>query len=168
MSTIVVRATAGVEAESVTAPAHAAVRPTAFRQQYHSQAVYRTGAAPADIDALVYATRTLAAGASDDLNLADGSLRDVDNFPVALAVLKLFCVQILSGTGLVVGNAPANPHPLWFGGPGHTLGFDATAAPLLMGSAAGKPVTAAARVVRVANPGPDAVTYLLSAAGLKA
>ena len=164
MATIYLKATGGVNLEAAGAVV-AQIDPTLFRQSRFAAAEFFAGAA---LDTLVYQARTLAARASEDLNLGDGSLLDFQNAAAAFATLKLAACILVGGAGLVVGNAAANPHPLWFGSPTHTAAVDdPSSPPFLVGSAAGRPVTPTAKAVRVANSSAAPLTYLLVLAGLK-
>lgn len=131
---------------------------------------YRAGVLGASIalDTFVLLTRTLAAGASEELILNNGSLADPSTDPVTFATLKAVGVSVTSATGSVrVGNAGTNPHALWFGGATHTWDV-AAGGPPLVGAGSDKAVTSGANRVRVLNlDGSNPVTYQILLAGVK-
>lgn len=119
-----------------------------------------------------YATGTLAAGASADVDLQ--ALTGLDGSTVSLSTLFGLYIQITSTTGLLtIGNAATNGNPLDFGavthtrtirpgaagsqGPGHAVGDP---------SGTGYAVTSTSKIVKLQNThGSQSVTYTLLAGG---
>lgn len=119
-----------------------------------------------------YATGTLAAGASADIDLQ--ALTGPDGSTVSLSTLFGLYIQITSTTGLLtIGNAATNGNPLDFGavthtrtirpgsagsqGPGHAVGDP---------SGTGYAVTSTSKIVKLLNShGSQSVTYTLLAGG---
>lgn len=134
---------------------------------------FGTGAGQADT--FVAQTRTLAAGASEELVLSDGSLLDVFGQAAGLATIKFIGIYPVANpdgstaaSGAVVGDAATNPHALWFGGATQTQSVTAGGVPFQQGDAAGKVVAAgSADRVKVANSdGANKFSYVLVLAGV--
>lgn len=132
-------------------------------KEYRAKLV--TGTSAGQVDRIFHDTRTLAASANEDLDLA-GSL--VDALGVALTFVKVKGLFISAAAGntnnVVVGGAASNGFVSWVGAAAHTvivrpgavLGLFAGQA-----DAAGYPVTAGTGdLLRVANSGAGtSVTY---------
>ncbi len=124
------------------------------------------------MDQIVCQERTLAAGASENLDLYDGStntpqLLDICNDALALRTVKSFTLWIVAGgdsAGVTIGAAASNPNTLWWSGttPKQTVYDDA---PMSGGRNAGSTVSTSARYVKVLNNGAVAVTYLVAISG---
>lgn len=132
------------------------------------QLEFGTGSGAASI--FVAQTRTLGAGASETLNLYDGSVVDVFDDPAAMRLLKSFALHIPSGgggdtAGVTVGAAASNAHPLFFGANTHTQTVYPAGPPMTGGSPDGVAVTSSACNVLVTNNGAVAVTYRVLIAG---
>lgn len=122
---------------------------------------------------MVLMERSLGPGASETLDLYDGSsnnpqLLDVMNDVVTFRTLRSAAFWILDGgdtAGVTIGNAGSNAHPLWWGGTTPTQTIYPSSGPLAGGQQAGVAVTATVRNVKVVNNGAVIVTYLVAFAG---
>lgn len=136
------------------------------------QQTFGYGTGDDQVSQVVLQERSLAAGASENLDLYDGStnspqLLDIVNDVVAFRKIRSFALWISDGgdsAGVTVGNAAANPNTLWWGGttPTQTVYNDA---PMTGGSDAGVTVTTSLRYIKVLNNGAVAVTYTVAIAG---
>lgn len=126
------------------------------------------GSGEGSLAVIVDQVRGLTAGASETLDLYDGSLLDVHEDPAEFRVLREYAVWVVSGgdtDGLTIGQAGANPHPLfWIGTtPGKTI------YPGGIGDAGTDPsgvaVTATVRNLKLTNNGAVALTYRIYLAG---
>ncbi len=120
--------------------------------------------------------RTLGAGASELLDLYDGTtnspqLRDIGGWEaIAFRNIKGFSLWISDGgdtAGVTVGAAGSNPNTLWFGGTTPTQTVYPGGAAMSGGSDAGKAVTTSARYVKVLNNGAVQVTYTVAIGGVQ-
>lgn len=118
--------------------------------------------------------RTLNAGASETLNLFDGSLLDIFNQSGALAKILFICVQLIdnpdgstAASSITVGNAVSDAHQLWFSAATGTYTVTGTSGtPLFQGDDAGKTVDGTHKNILVANnDGSNKATYRISATG---
>lgn len=113
--------------------------------------------------------RSLGAGASETLDLYAGTdLADLYGDAAPFRVVRAFALWVVSGgdaAGLTVGNAGADPLPLFFGAGAHTETVYPGGVPVLGGSPAGVAVTSTARNLKVANNGAVAADYLIALAG---
>lgn len=125
------------------------------------------------VNVIVLQDRTLGPGASEELDLYDGSsnsppLVDIIGDAVALRKLRCWALWIASGgdeLGVTVGGAGSDPNELWMGGTAPTYSVFPGGAPMAGGSDAGVEVTSSARYVKVLNNGAEAVTYTVAMAG---
>lgn len=136
---------------------------------------YGTGSGQADT--VVAQTRTLAAGASEELILSDGSLKDVFGQAAGLATVKFVGIYPVANpdgsaasSGAVVGGAATNPNQLWFGGTTQTQSVALGGVPFQQGDGAGETVASgSADRVKVANAdGANKFSYVLVVAGVHA
>jgi hypothetical protein len=82
---------------------------------------YGTGVGTASIIAAL--SYVLAPSASITINLFDGSINDMSGTAANFRLLRAYAIWISSGgdtSGVTVGNAGSNPHPLFFGATGQT------------------------------------------------
>lgn len=124
-----------------------------------------TGTAAGQADKIFHDTRTLAASANEDLDLA-GTLTDALGATVTFARIKGLIIAAAAGNtnNVVVGNATSNGFVTWVGGATHTVTVRPGAVlALIAGSAdaTGYAVTAGTGdLLRVANSGAGTgVTY---------
>ena len=164
MQSIGLQITVGVEPQAK--PEASGYSPRAFTMPEWVR--YRAGILNSDIalETFVFLTRTLAAGASEELILNNGSLADPTTAAVTFVNLKAVAVIVTDGdVGVRVGNAGTNPNALWFGGTTHTWDVLAGGPPLVGG---GSTVTVDGTHcrVKVANlDGAAAVEYQILLAG---
>lgn len=139
----------------------------------YTQPVWSAAATTNRVTTVGYASGTLAAGASVNIDLT--ALTGLDGSTVTLATLVTFYAQVTSTTGLLtIGNAATNGHALDFGavtdtrtlrpgasgsrGPGHAVGDP---------SGTGWVVDATHKIVKLLNShGSQAVDYVVMAGGL--
>lgn len=112
--------------------------------------------------------RGLGVGASETLNLYDGSLLDIYGDPAVFRTVRGFGLWITSGgdtSGLKVEGGDSNPTTLFWTGttPGKTV--YPSSAPELGGSLVGVSITSSAYSLKVTNNGAVAVNYQLIVAG---
>lgn len=131
------------------------------------------GTAAGQMNQLVLQERSLAPGASETLDLYDGStgtpaLIDIMRDNVRFRTLRGLALWILDGgdaDGVTIGDAASNAHPLWFGAADQTQTVYPDSGPMTGGQQAGVAVTATVRNVKVTNNGAESVTYLVAIAG---
>lgn len=122
---------------------------------------------------IVLQTRSLGPGASETLDLYDGSTNvpafvDILNDAATFRVIRGFAMWIDDGgddSGVTVGNAASNANTLWWGGTTPTQTIYPGGAPMAGGSDAGVAVTTSARNLKVLNNGAESVTYTIAVAG---
>jgi hypothetical protein len=127
---------------------------------------YGTGSGQADLYVVQF--RTLAFGAAETLDLYAGTVLDVFGDAAAFRTLRQVVLWVYAGgdaAGVTVGNAAANPHPLFFGATTQTWGIYPSGPGLVGGSLAGVAVSTTARNLKVLNNGAVSVTYGLALAG---
>lgn len=123
---------------------------------------------------LIIQDRTLAAGASEELNLFDGSLLDVQGIAAGLTNLKGIVINVIanpSGTttasGATIGNASATQATLWFGAAAHTASIEKDGAPFVGWSPTGKTISNTVKLLKVLNAdGANTLTYRLTIWGI--
>lgn len=150
------------------------VRPAKANQADQIQQVMGYGTGNDQVDLIVLQDRSLAAGASEELDLYDGStnsppITDIGGWANAgFRRLKGFALWISDGgdtAGVTVGAAASNPNTLWFGGTTPTQTVYPGGAPMSGGSDAGIVVSTSARYVKVLNNGAVSVTYTIALGG---
>ena len=161
------RISVGLNCQGTTAPgyyvAQPSVSPTCSFQQ-----VLAFGAGSGECNLIVVHERPLGAGLSETLNLYDGTLTDIHGDAAPFRLLKAVCVGIVSGgdtSGVTIGNAATNGHPLFMGGATHTHTLYPSGLPYLGAKPAGIAVTSSAANVKVTNNSAALVTYRIAAAG---
>ncbi len=116
-----------------------------------------------------YGERVLAASASEELILNNGSLLDQFNAPLTFVYLKFAIVSVLpdgTGTGVRVGNALTTPHGLWFGATAGAQDVMADGPALQHGGGTSRAVNSGANRVKVLNlDAVNPVTYRYLFAG---
>lgn len=173
-----ITATSGVQVYGAMTPPGTASASTipdnvrAFAQTWGN--VYQYGTTSGKIDTIVCQERTLAAGASESLNLFDGSMLDIFDKDGAISNIKFIqIVQIDNPTGtnassITVGNAAATIQQLWFSASTGTYTITGTAAvPFCQGDNTGKTVDNTAKLVKILNnDGSNAATYRITYGGV--
>jgi len=122
-------------------------------------------------DTAVAIEHSLAPGASETLNLFDGSLLDITGMAATFRMLKGFAAWVTAGgdsAGVTLGQAASNSTTLFWVGttPGETI-YPSGAA-IGNGSPAGIAITATACNLKIVNNGAVAVTYALYLVGSRA
>lgn len=113
---------------------------------------YGTGSATVTL--VVARTAGLGSGASETLNLFDGSLLDVFDKAANFRTLRGVALWVESGgstSGLTIGAASSNAHPLFFGATTHTATVYPDGPAFTMGSPAGVAVTSTSCNVKLLN-----------------
>jgi hypothetical protein len=119
--------------------------------------------------------RTLAAGATESLNLFDGTFAGVYREATGFAKLKFISVRLIPNIGtavtassITIGNAAATVHPLFFGADTSVWTVYKNGPPLVGGDpATGITVDTNDKLVKVLNnDGSNAATYEIFAAGV--
>lgn len=149
------------------------LRPSKANPTDQTAQVLAYGTSDDQITQIVLQTRTLGAGASEELDLYDGSnnspaMVDIVSEVAAFRVLRSFVLWIDDGgddSGVTVGAAASNANNLWLGGTAPTQTVYSGGAPMCGGGDVGVTVSTSARYVKVANNGAAAVTYTVAMAG---
>lgn len=132
------------------------------------------GTSSGQIDTVIVQERTLNASASEELNLYDGSLSDINGVSAGLQTVKRVIIYQIANpdgstasSGMTIGNAGTNPNALWFGATGHTAAVNGLAGvPFMQGDDAGKTVSAGAAALKVLNnDGSNKLTYRIVLGG---
>lgn len=132
---------------------------------------YGTGTSQADI--YIDQTRELAASASEELNLYDGSVLDVFNQAAPLRKIKRILIFMVPNAdlstvsaGLTIGNPLTTGNALWFGNANDTYVIEGlTGLPFIQGSGAGKVVDVTHTNIKIANGSGGKGSYRLMIAG---
>ena len=135
---------------------------------------FQHGTGSGQCDLYVCQQRTLNAGASETLNLFDGSLVGSAGEATGFATVKAVVVCLIAnpdgstaGSSVTVGNAASNGNQFWFGAATHTATVYRSGAAFQQGDPAGKTVDATHCNLKVANnDGANKVTYQLLIAGV--
>jgi len=117
------------------------------------------GTGPGTASQIVSLTYVLAPGSSVTLNLFDGSLKDMAGDQANLRLLRAYAIWISAGgdaSGVTVGNAGADPHPLFGGSGAQTKTVYPNGEPDGGGGGTITPVTPSACNVKIANNSPTA------------
>lgn len=112
--------------------------------------------------------RTLGPGASETINLYDGSLLDIFSLPAVFRYVRNFTVFISLGgdsSGLTWGGGASNPTTLFMGGTLPTKTLYPSGPPDCSGSPAGVAITSSSYSVKFTNNGVVPVTYGIIIAG---
>ena len=142
-------------------------------RQQNSTVSLNFGTGTGKANTIAVKTKKILGGASDTINLFDGSLVDLNGNAIVMTTIRqiqIYQIANVSGTngsGLIIGNAGTNPHGLWFGATTHTAKILGTSAvPFVQGDPTGIAVTSGACQIKIANnDGTNASTYLAIIAG---
>jgi hypothetical protein len=108
------------------------------------------------VNRVIVQVRQLAVSTSEELNLFDGSLLDMNGVAAPLTRIKFIQVAIVANatdgyaSSATIGNAGTNPNQLWFGGTTQTQTIDRYV-PFQQGDATGKTVGSGTARVKIAN-----------------
>lgn len=108
------------------------------------------------VNRIIVQVRQLSASSSEELNLFDGSLDDINGESAPITTIKFIQVAIVANStggyasSATIGNAGTNPNQLWFGGTTQTQTIDRYV-PFTQGDATGKAVGSGTARVKVAN-----------------
>lgn len=163
---VVVSADARLTARQVL-PNQGATQTTAFAGSADGRLAYGTG--EGTVSLAVCQTRGLGPGASETLDLFDGSLADVFGVAAGFRVLRAYALWVDPETGdaggLTVSGGASNPHTLFMGGTAPTKTVYPGGPADVGGSPAGVAVTSAARTVKLTNNSSTDLTYTIVLAG---
>lgn len=128
------------------------------------------GTGPGTVSIIIAGSYLLTAGATVTVNLFDGSTNDITGSGATLRLLRAYAIWISAGgdtSGVTIGNAGSNPHPLFWGSTATTKTIypagaeDAGGGSTIVGVA----VTSSACNVKIVNNGAVPVTVLANFGG---
>ncbi len=150
------------------------LRSAPIRQTRKSAVAFTHGTAAGACNLYVCQQRSLAASATETLNLFDGTLVGMAREATGFATIKfiqIFLIPNPAGTtgasSITVGNAAADVQALWFGGDTHTVAVFKDGPAFQQGDPTGKTVDNTNKNLKIANDdGSNVATFQILIGGV--